>query len=287
MPYLTREEVSATSHLSSRAAAKKLGVGKTSVNKYRDIYANQTADPPRAKVLTLDIETKPGVYYSWGPRAEWLAMPFEIEPPTMICFAAKWLGESETMFYRGEEAVRMAHKLLSEADLVVTYNGDRYDLRRLNNEFLRLGMAPPRPYRSIDLIKTNRKQFDLPYKKLDYLAMTTGSGRKVETGGFDLWRGCMADDPESWALMEEYNIADVVLTEHLYIKLLPWLSGVPHMGMFVAEGGDCPYCGSRNLTEDGTTNTLVQKYALFNCDNCQGWSRGNKPIRTPIETRRA
>lgn len=285
MVYLSKEEIESTRNLSSRKAAKVLGVGKTSVNKYRQIYSDAHIELPNARVLTLDIESEPGQYYSWGPKAEWIASVQMIKPGGMICFAAKWLGEDEVMFFRGPEAVREAHKLLSEADLVVTYNGDRYDLKRLNNEFLKLGMAPPKPYRSIDLIKTNRKQFDLPYKKLDYLAQVTDLGGKVKHSGFDLWLDCMAGDPEAWEKMEEYNKHDVVLTEQLYVRLLPWLTGVPHMGMFVADA-KCPYCGSQDIVADGETTALVQRYELFHCNNCQGWSRGNKPIRNPIETRK-
>jgi hypothetical protein len=287
MAYLTKEEILITRGLSSRKAAERLGVGKTSVNKYRLLYSDlATVELPQAKVLTLDIESRPGQYYAWGPKNDWIASGMMIDPGGMMCFAAKWLGQDEIMFFRGPDAVKEAHRLLSEADLVVTYNGDRYDLKRLNNEFLKAGMAPPKPYRSIDLIKTNRKQFDLPYKKLDYLAQVTELGGKVKHSGFDLWIDCMADDPEAWKLMEEYNKHDVVLTEGLYVKLLPWLSNVPHMGMFVAEGR-CPYCGSENIehTEEYVT-ALVQKYELLHCANCQGWSRGNKPVLNPIETRR-
>lgn len=286
MAYLTKQEIQSTLNMSSRAAAKALGVGKTSVNKYRSIYASGQIDLPQAKVLTLDIESKPGVYYSWGPKAEYIGSSMMIDPGGMICFAAKWLGEDKVMFFKGQQAVKEAHRLLSEADLVVTYNGDRYDIKRLNNEFLKAGMAPPKPYRSIDLIKTNRKQFDLPYKKLDYLAQVTDMGGKIKHSGFDLWIDCMNGDPEAWAKMEEYNKHDVVLTEGLYVKLLPWLTGIPHMGMFVAEG-QCPYCGSDNIVEtDDEITALVQRYKLLHCNNCQGWSRGNKPVRSPLETRK-
>jgi hypothetical protein len=285
MTYLTKEQVASTRHLSSRGAAKELRVGKTTVNKYRAIYDKGGIDLPQARVLTLDIESKPAMYWSWDAKADWLAPSMLIEPGGMICFAAKWLGEEQVMFFRGPDAVRQAHRLLSEADLVVTYNGDRYDLKRLNNEFLREGLAPPKPYRSIDLIKTNRKQFDLPYKKLDYLAGVTNVGGKVKHEGFGLWIACMEGDPEAWVKMEAYNKHDVVLTEQLYVKLLPWLTNVPHMGMFVAEG-KCPYCGSQNITEQGETTALVQKYPLLHCENCEGWSRGNKPILNPIETRK-
>lgn len=293
--YLTREQIESTAHMSSREAARHLGVGKTSVSKYRKKYftAEREVELPNARVLILDIESKPGVYYSWGPKADWLSPDKMIDPGGMLCFAAKWLGQDEVMFFSDwdqghEEMVKSAHTLLSLADLVVTYNGDRYDLKRLNNEFLKAGMGPPSPYRSIDLFKTNRQKFDLPYKKLDYIAQVTDTGEKVKHTGFQLWIDVMDGDSEAQALMETYNIGDVTLTERVYVKLLPWLSTVPHMGMFViGQDGQCPYCGNTVQETGQTTATYVQLYELFQCINCEGWSRGNKPVGPTLETRRA
>ena len=297
MVKLTREQISATAHLTSREAARILMCGKTSVNKYRKIYGTEgevVADDlylPNAKILTIDIESKPMQAYVWSKKADWIPDGQLIDPGGMICFAAKWLGKDEVVFYSDyshghEETVRAAHKLLSEADIVVTYNGDRYDIKRLNNEFLQLGMAPPKPFRSIDLFKTNRSQFDLPSRKLDYIAQATGVGSKVSHTGFQLWIDCMEGDPEAWTLMQEYNEEDVRLTERLYIKLLPWLANVPHMAMFNTDGGLCPYCGFGILSEQGTTHTQVQEYTLYHCGNCEGWSRSNKPLQSPLTTRK-
>lgn len=292
--YLSREQIESTAHLSSREAARTLGVGKTSVSKYRKKYADpeREIELPNAAVLIIDIESKPGQYYSWGPKADWLASPMMIDPGGMICFAAKWLGQEEVMFFSEwdqgqEEMVRAAHTLLSIADIVVTYNGDRYDIKRLNNEFLKMNLAPPKPFRSIDLFKTNRAKFDLPYRKLDYLAQVTGTGEKVKNAGFQLWIDVMNGDAEAQAAMEEYNIGDVTLTEKVYVRLLPWLAAVPHMGMFVVgQDGDCPYCGGTCESTGQTTKTYVQEYELFQCLNCEGWSRGNKPLANPLTTRR-
>lgn len=292
MAFLTEEQIEVTAHLSSREAARVLGTGKTSVNKYRKKYGTESGvELPQAKVLTIDIESKPMQAYVWSKKADWIPDSMLIDPGGMMCFAAKWLGEDEVFFYSDYydghvEVVKQAHRLLSEADIVITYNGDRYDIKRLNNEFLQLGMAPPRPFRSIDLIKTNRSRFDLPSRKLDYIAQATGVGSKVEHAGFQLWLDCLAGDPDAWAKMEEYNVGDVRLTERLYTKLLPWLTGVPHMGMFTEDGGKCPYCASDDRVADGTTKTHVQEYVLYRCNNCEGWHRGAKPIQNPLATRK-
>lgn len=289
MTFLTREQITSTLTMSSRQAARSLGVGKTSVNKYRKVYMAGGGDEPKhreARILTLDIESRPLLSYHWGLWQQNIGISQIVEHGGMMCFVAKWLGEEDVIFYSDfadghEKMVRAIHSLLSEADIVVTYNGDRYDVKRLNNEFLKLNMAPPKPFKSIDLYKTNKTKFDLPSKKLDYIAQQVGVGGKLENGGFQLWIDCMAGKPEAWALMEEYNVQDVVLTENLYLKLLPWLTNVPHYGMFTTRDGlVCPYCGSGTLLEDGTTQTHVNSYVLYSCQDCDGWSRGNKPVES-------
>lgn len=291
--FLTKEQIDATAALSSRQAARELGVSKTAVAKYRNIYSNNTdyaVELPKANILILDIESYPATYYSWGPKAEWLSSKQEIDPGGLLCLSYKWLGSPVTHFVAEwddghDSMVAEAHAVLSLADIVITYNGDRYDLKRLNNEFWKTGTPPPRPFRSIDLFKTNRAKFDLPYKSLDYLAQSGGVGEKLPNGGFDLWVKCMAGDAEARKLMEAYNKQDVILTEQVYVKLLPWLTNVPHMGMFVTDGA-CPYCGHHTVNESGETRTFVQTYMLYTCPNCEGWSRGNKPVGETLETRK-
>jgi len=229
--------------------------------------------------------------YSWGLWDQNHSIDHIIDHGGMICFAAKWAGSKEVFFYSDhtdghEKMVAEAHRLLSEADVVVTYNGDRFDIKKLNNEFMLAGMAPPRPFRSIDLMKVNKARFDLPSRKLDYLVRQSGVGQKVKHTGFDLWIDCMAGDETAWKLMEKYNRGDVIVTERAYLRLLPWIVNAPHLGMFVADAGFiCPYCGSKSLNRDGLTHTYVQSYALYQCAKCEGWVRGLTRMQDPTRTR--
>lgn len=293
---LSLDDVRSVENLSSREAGRVLGVGKTTVNEAREFYKEldaQTADTDyQPKIVTLDIETKPLTAYVWGIWDQNVGLSQIKEHGGMMCFAAKWLGDPETVFFseydQGYDAMLKAiHQILSEADIVITYNGDRFDLKRINNEFLKAGMGPPRPYKSIDLIKTNRSRFDLPSRKLDYLVQQTGVGAKLPNGGFDLWVNCMAGDPEAWALMEEYNRMDVHVTEGAYLRLLPWLTNIPHMGMFTMRDNSCPYCGKRTLVQDEQydAKTLTQSYPLYSCATCGGWSRGTAKFANSIKSR--
>jgi len=290
--FLSREDIASVRGMSSRQAAIALDCGKTTVNQYRMMYQNEIVDDlaEDVKILTLDIEWRPMLSYHWGLWDQNISMTQIVDDGGLLCFAAKWLGSDEVAFY-GEftdghdKIVREAHRLLSEADILVTYNGDRYDIRRLNQEFMFAGMAPPRPYKSIDLIRTNKNRFDLPSRKLDYIAQRTGVGAKVDNGGFQLWIDCMNGDPEAWKLMEEYNRQDVIVTEGTYLRLLPWLTNSPHIGMFSAKGDVCPYCGSSEIATDGMAHTNVQSYVMYNCRSCGGWSRGTKRMQEATGTR--
>ena len=147
------------------------------------------------------------------------------------------------------------------------------------------GMAPPKPFKSIDLIRTNKGRFDLPSRKLDYLVQQSGVGSKVKHQGFDLWIDCMAGDPAAWAVMEKYNRGDVIITEKAYLRLLPWITNAPHHGMFSQDGHSCPYCGSKKLERAGLTHTNVTSYQLYECKACGGWVRGVTKMQDPTRTR--
>jgi uncharacterized protein YprB with RNaseH-like and TPR domain len=115
----------------------------------------------KPKILILDIETRPAVAYVWRLFKENVGIGQVLEAGGVICFSAKWFGEKGFQFYADwtvghEEMIRAAHRLLSEADAVVTYNGDKFDLPKLRGEFLLANLLPPPPLTSIDIYKTVR-----------------------------------------------------------------------------------------------------------------------------------
>lgn len=245
------------------------------------------------KILTLDVERTPGVFYSWDVAPKFLGPEKLIERPRIMCFAAKWLHEKKPIVVdeRGshEVMVRAAWELISEADVLVTYNGTRADVPWLNEHFLEYGFGPAAPVKHVDLIKTNRKQWNLPYRRLDYLA-----GRVLDAGkqstNFQLWLDCMAGDAAAWDRMRRYNAQDVRITEQLYLELLPWLTDSPHMGILVSDGNQsrCSYCGE-GITESDLwskpARAFVREYALYRCSRCKGWNRSTILIGKPQFTR--
>ena len=234
------------------------------------------------KVLLLDIETAPNLAYVWGLWQQNIAINQIENSGYTLCWAAKWLGEEKIHFdsvYKSgsTKMVGRIHKMLSEADAVITYNGIKFDLPTLNKEFLLHGMTPPAPYKNIDLLQTCRKQFRFPSNKLDYVCQALGLGEKVRHTGHELWVQCMNNDKAAWKVMQEYNQQDVVLLEELYKELLAWIPNHPNLS--TRSGNECcTNCGSDNYQSRGVAVTSTQKYNRFQCQDCGTWFRGSKTI---------
>lgn len=231
------------------------------------------------KILVLDIETKPNTVYTWGLFNQNVGLPQIKEAGGPICFAAKWVGEKSVFFHAewqegGHKAmVEAAHALISEADAVVTYNGDKFDLTKLTGEFLLAGLAPPPPPTSIDLYKTIRKM-GFTSGKLGYVGPLLGLGGKVENAGFSLWVKVMAGNPVAQKAMERYCVGDVKLTEKLYVRVLPYIRNHPHLGN--TGRGACGSCGSAHLQSRGTRRTKAFSIQRLQCQQCGSWQDGTR-----------
>ncbi len=140
-------------------------------------------------------------------------------------------------------------------------------------------MLPPVPYSQVDLLNVARQQFKFPSNKLDYVAQALGLGSKTSHTGFDLWVRCMAGEDKAWSLMRKYNKQDVVLTEKLYDKLLPWIKSHPSVPLHDGNRNDaCTNCGSEDLKRDGYAMTNVGKYQRYQCRDCGKYLRSGKRI---------
>lgn len=202
----------------------------------------------------------------------------------MLCFAAKWLDGKSTMFWSkhhdGEEAmVQNAWNLLDQADVVMHYNGKRFDNPHLNREFVLHGMQPPAPYQQIDLLTAVKKQFKFPSYKLEYVLTALGLQGKVKHQGHELWIKCMAGDEKAWRQMRLYNKRDVRALEDLYYRIRAWVPNHPNAGLFLEDpdaGQVCPGCGGTNVTMQGHRYTSIGKYQRFQCQDCYKWSSSGR-----------
>jgi hypothetical protein len=230
------------------------------------------------KTLYIDIETAPIKAYVWGLWDQNVGLNQIIQPTHMLSFAAKWQGERRTHFHSihhdGKRAmIRAAHALLDDADVLVTWNGKKFDEKHLSREFMEQRLAPPSPYKSLDLFETAKSRFYFPSNKLEYVGALLTDKAKLHTD-FSLWTSCMAGDEKAWAKMKRYNIRDVALLEEVHEKFLPWIKSAPNAGLYT-DGEVCPRCGKTDtLTRRGGATTLLGVYRRYQCKSCGGWSRG-------------
>lgn len=233
------------------------------------------------RTLLLDIETSPNLAHVWKLWDENVGLDQLRESASMMCFAAKWLGEPnrDTRFVSlndgRREMVGAAHHLLDCADAVMTWNGKRFDIPHLNREFLEGGLKPPSPYRQIDLMEVVKRQFRFPSNRLQYVSRQLGLRGKVSHEGHKLWIACMEGDPAAWKRMERYNKQDVILLDGIYKKVQPWVHQHPS---WAAESASecCPACGSYKLQARGYAYTLQTSYQRYQCKDCGKWSRSTK-----------
>ncbi len=236
------------------------------------------------KILHLDIETAPNTAYTWGLFKQNVFIDQIVEPGYTLCFAARWDDKKDVMFYSVERdgmsaMINEAHALIDEADVIVHYNGTKFDIPVLNREFVKEGLPPPLGYRQVDLLKTVRKRFRFASNKLDFVAQQLGLGSKTSHKGMELWSQCMAGDPAAWKIMERYNKQDVNLLRKLYKKLLPWIDDHPNHALYSDETRPvCPNCGSHHVVKVGIEHLSTQSYQRYRCQKCKTPIRGRHTV---------
>lgn len=243
------------------------------------ISGNTKSKAKLPKVLVLDIETSPLKVYIWQQHV-WNSNVGEQQVLSewyMLSWSAKWLLDIEIVSDRltGREArneddsriVKSLWKLLNEADIVISHNGNSFDIPNINTRFIVNNLPPTSPYQSIDTVSVARRQFGFTHNNLNALARVFGFKAKLETN-FELWKRCVDGDEQSLQKLERYNRGDVELLEEVYMKIRPWIHSHPNLGLYTESTEPmCPNCGSNNITKTNKFYyTMVGKYELYKCE---------------------
>lgn len=230
-----------------------------------------------SKILHIDIEWAPATIYVFDPWNVHVTPEHVIDDGGLLCFCAHWHGSKEFQFYSdwddGQEGMaKAALKLLSEADAVITYNGDKYDIPKLRGAMVLAGITPPPPPTSIDLIKVV-KRFGFLMNRLAFIGPLLNAGGKMKHEGFALWRSVLEGDTKAMARMKKYCIQDVKLLVNLYNRILPYIDNHPHLG---DNKGACGACGSNHMQLRGYRRTKFFKVRRMQCQDCGAWSTGTR-----------
>ena len=244
------------------------------------------------KILLLDIETAPHDVHVWGMWEQNVANVQIVEPGYTLCWAAKWHGKKRVRFSSVHDTtpkrmIREIHALVDDADVVIHYNGDKFDMPTLNKDFLMFGLPRPSPYKSIDLYR-ECKQFKFPSHKLSYVLTTLKIGEKLEHKGHRLWVECMngrgvteKEYHSAWRVMKRYNKQDVTELEKLYDFMLGWIRRHPNWNTYNNDGITvCVACGLSRIQENGWYYGPTFMYKRYRCGSCGAPLRGRRTHTT-------
>lgn len=235
------------------------------------------------KILFLDIETKASLVNTWSLYPDRINLNQIVKRGSVICWAAKWKDNKEIIFDSDwisshKRMIKHMWNLLDEADAVCHFNGQAFDIKELNRQFLLQDLPPPSPYKQIDLLKVIKRKFRFISNKLDNVSQELGIGSKIKHSGMDLWNEVEKKDADARKLMQKYNEQDTLLLESLYNKLLPWLGGFINHNVYT-ELTVCPTCGGNHLNKRGYQKTNTQVYQRWRCMECGSWSRSNRAVK--------
>lgn len=178
---------------------------------------------------------------------------------------------------------------VNNCDLMVTFNGKRFDVKLLNTRALFWGLPPVKSPKHIDLFEQSKRVFKFPSNSMQNVSIYLGEQGKLETSGSNLWERCA----EWWnreecekALIEmvTYGSQDIIATRDLYKRFQGWMKGVPNLGTITNETTvnktlRCVHCGSDDIfSMDSKAYTAVSSFDLYRCGNssCRGVSRITK-----------
>lgn len=240
----------------------------------------------KARILLYDLETEPNLSYTWG-KWEQNVIAFK-EEWKLLSFAYKWLDEKtvhcKTTQYQSEkQLLKQLHALLSEADIVITQNGDAFDNKKANAKFIEFGFPPLKPYQSIDTKKVAKRHFKFNSNSLDDMGTLLGVGRKMKHSGFSLWLGCMNGVKSAWTEMIKYNKQDVLLLEKIYLKMRPWMNNHPNIALIEDRPDSCPNCGGESFRSCGFKYNKTSYYRSFRCNDCSAYCRSRKSENKPLK----
>lgn len=241
----------------------------------------------KAKVLIFDIETSPIIAHVWDIWDQNVALNQIDTDWHVLSWSAKWLGENKIMYMDQRNAPNIENdknilkeiwKLLDEADVVITQNGIKFDVPKLNARFIMHGFQPPSPFRHIDVYRVGKKHFNFTSHKLEY--MTGKLCKKYKKlkhkryPGHELWKQVLLGNQDAWKEMEKYNKYDVLSLEELYEIMRPWDNTI-NFNIYHDDNEYVCDCGSTKFINKGYAYTETAKYRRYKCKQCGKASRSS------------
>lgn len=259
---------------SIRNWAKELQIG---------VLAKNLAEGSR--VLIYDIETPRLRTHVWWSGKQYVNGNDIIDEPNIISIAWKWFGENKVYTdtwdiktHSDEKMVKSFLKEYNKADMVIGVNNDNYDNRWINARAMKYGFYVNMFVKSLDLQKQAKRIARLPSYALKYLCKHFGVTMKLSHEGIHMWNmvqyGTPSEQKEYLGKMVHYNVGDIISTEEVYLKMIPYISHKAHLGVSLGNGKySCPTCGETDnieyLRDTVTSAGTIQRLMKCRADGSQ------------------
>lgn len=231
--------------------------------------------PPR--ILIFDLEVAPAIVYTYNYRDAFIGPENIIQMPYILAYSAKFYGEDKIYYGDTRKTPRDDTKLLkklsdliNDADYCCGHNLKRFDLPMTKGRLFLEDMAPIIEGTVFDTFKIALKHFKLPFYRLGELAKYLNCERQKLTHakfpGLQLFMEADKGNQEAFKEMEDYCKGDVLVTEEIFKKLMPWESSINfqmhHQSLICS-------CGSKEFKKDGHKFKKSGAYQRFRCVRCQ------------------
>lgn len=245
----------------------------------------------KPKILALDIETFYMELSGWQLYDANFSIGDIEQDWTLASWAAKWVGEDKIYYEdvskqknkRNEKSIlKGIHRLINEADVLLSQNGKCFDLPKLNAKFIEHGLDAIPEKEHIDTKRLAKGRFKFTSNSLEYLCkILKTKHQKLKHSRFpgkELWKECLLGNKEAWKDMQKYNKHDVLCLEDVYMKLRPWGIKID-LGKYVkTNNAVCSVCCGENLTKNGFAFKGQAKYQRYLCQDCGALVRGKENL---------
>lgn len=244
------------------------------------------------KICFLDTETAPALVYTYR---YWKAniSPDQVKHPSFfMSYQYAWgdgavkVGSLRHIKHvltdkDDKHLTKELSDIVSQADIVIAHNADRFDLSFLRARIAAHNLKPFNPPQVIDTLKASRRAFRLESHSLASLGKYLAVGEKLHSGGFENAIACMHGDQKAWDTLLKYGKQDVELLRSVYKRIRPLISNHPDM-LPNDPIPHCPKCGTFNLESRGYACNKTQTFRRYICRDCGGWTqipvKGQKSI---------
>lgn len=221
---------------------------------------------------------------------------FSADKGFVLCVSYKTLGEKKVHTIRRDnlgksmwddkEVVKKAYDVLSTADMWVTHNGKRFDVRFLNTRLLKhkLPLLPELPH--FDTCEVIWKKLKMR-ARLESTQKFLGLAEAKTPLNLETWMKASTGDRASMNEVVEHCEADVRVLEQAYERLKVIGFKHPNVALLIPDGDkrQCPICASTKVHKRGRHITRSRIHDRYQCQKCGAWSMGSPQKVKGIELR--